>query len=186
MTTPPAVPPPPDGDPIYVAEPYPPPGYADPYAMQPPYPAYPYGVQPEAAVPRRIAPGFGWLLFAVGVLTAIASLLPWAVFFGLSVDGTKGDGTVTVLCAVVICAIGLIVGLGHGLMWAPITSLGVAGLITITALADIENVTRLVDSSPDSFSPDAVTVGPGLWLTLIAGVAGIAVSGMAMLWRRPE
>lgn len=180
MTTPPAVPPPPDGDPIYVVEPYPPPGYPHPYPIHPPYPAT------TTVTRRHVAPGFGWLLFGVGVLTAVASLLPWAVFFGLSVDGTKGDGTVTVLCAVVISAIGLIVGLGHGLMWAPITSLGVAGLVTITALADIENVTRLVDSSPDSFTPDAVTVGPGLWLTLIAGLAGIAVSALAMLWRRPD
>lgn len=183
MTVPLAAPPPPDGDPIYVPEPYPP-AYHDPYSWQRPYAGYPQAGTAPDPERRRIAPGFGWLLFAVGILTAVASLLPWAVFFGLSVDGTKGDGTLTVLCAVIISAVGLIIGLGQGLMWAPITALGVAGLVTITALADIENVTRLVDSSPDSFTPDAVTVGPGLWLTLIAGVLGIAVSGLAMLWRR--
>lgn len=176
MTGPPALPPP-EGDPVYVPEPYPPAAFGGPYP-----PPYAHAVPRQAA--RRVAPGFGWLLFAVGILTAVASLLPWAVFFGISIDGTKGDGTLTVLCAVIISAVGLIIGLGQGLLWAPITALAVAGLVTITALADIENVTRLVDSSPDAFDPGAVTVGPGLWLTLIAGLLGIGVSAVALLRRR--
>lgn len=176
MTIPSAVPPPPEGDPIYVPEPYPPSSYENPYQPGP----------PAGTGRRRVEPGFGWLLFADGILTAVASLLPWAVFFGTSIDGTNGDGTLTVLCAVIISAVGLIIGFGQGLLWAPITALAVAGLVTITALADIENVTRIAGISPDSFSPDAVTVGPGLWLTLIAGLLGLGVSGLAMLRRRSD
>jgi hypothetical protein len=175
-------PPPPDGEPIYVPEPYPPQAYANPYQSAP-Y-GYPYQGAAPAAARRRTEPIVGWVLFAVGVLTAVASLLPWAVFFGVSVDGTKGDGTLTALCAIVISATGLIIGLGQGLVWAPITSCVCATLVTITALVDIGNVNRFVGNTADSFSVDAVTVGPGLWLTLIGGLLGIGASAVAMVRRR--
>lgn len=188
MTDPPGALPPPEGEPIYVPEPYPAQSYPNPYQhpYQHPYqqPGYPqYARTPTSG--RRTEPGFGWVMFAVGVLIAIASLLPWAVFFGLSVDGTKGDGTLTVLCAVIISAVGLIIGLGQGLLWAPVTALACAALVTITALIDIGSVTRFVPASADGFSPDAVTVGPGLWLTLIGGLLGIVVAAIAAVRRRP-
>lgn len=180
------VPPPPEGEPVYVPEPYPPPHWGNPYAPYPPpgYPAMGYAPPPATSTTeRRIEPGFGWTLFAVGILTAIASLLPWAVYFGVSVAGTRGDGTVTVLCSVIISAIGLIIGLGQGSVWAPVTALIAAALVTITALADIQNVGRFVPSDSDVFTPDAVTVGPGLWLTLIGGLLGIGVTAIALLRR---
>ncbi|HEV7192800.1 MAG TPA: hypothetical protein VGN35_06275 [Jatrophihabitantaceae bacterium] len=177
MTVPPGAWPPPEGEPIYVAEAYPPQPLAQPYVP---------AVRPAVAAPRgrRTEPGYGWLLFGVGVLTAVASLLPWAVFFGVSINGTNGDGTLTVLCAVIISAVGLIIGLGQGLLWAPLTAMACAGLVTMTALVDIGSVDRFVPQAADTFSTDAVTVGPGLWLTLIGGVLGIGVAAFATLRRR--
>jgi hypothetical protein len=172
-------PPPPEGEPIYVPEPFPAPGYG-PAPYQPALYSQPTYPQP---VVRRSEPRWGWALFAVGVLIAVSSLLPWAVFFGVSIDGTGGDGTLTALCAIVISAVGLIIGLGQGLLWSPLTAMGCSVLVTITAVADVENVTRFVPGSADAFSADAVAVGPGLWLTLIAGVLGIVVSSVALLRR---
>jgi hypothetical protein len=181
MTVPPGwyAPPPPDGEPVYVPEPYP---YQPQYQQ-----SYPMAYVPRYGSPpaRRTEPPIGWILFAVGVLTAVASLLPWAVLFGVSVNGTGGDGTLTVLCAVIISSTGLIIGLGQGLLWAPIAACGCAVLVSLTALADIGNIGRFVDTSGGNFDAGAITVGPGLWLTLIAGILGIAVSVVAMVRRRP-
>ncbi len=156
---------------------YPPPGYGPP-------PGYYPGYQPPNPRRRRSEPITGWALFAVGVLTAVASLMPWATFFGVSIGGTKGDGTLTVFCAVLISAMGLVIGLRQGLLWTSITALIFSALVTLVALADIGNVSRLVTATSDTFVGGAIRIGPGLWLTLVAGLLGLAVSIVAIV-RRP-
>jgi hypothetical protein len=126
----------------------------------------------------------GWVLFAIGVLTAVASLMPWATVFGISIGGTKGDGTLTVFCAVLISAMGLVIGLRQGLVWTSITALVFSALVILVALADIGNINRFVTASSDTFGGDVVAIGPGLWLTLVAGILGLAVSIVAIV-RRP-
>ena len=164
--------PPPTGDPLYVeqAYPYPPP--------QPQPPGF-AGSPPR----RRSIPAAGWALFAIGVLMAIAALMPWAVAFGISIGGTQGDGTLTAGCAIVIAVTGLVIGLRQGLLWASITACVLAALVVLVALADIGDVTRFAGPST-VFGPGTVQVGPGLWLTLVAAVGGVGASIVAMV-RRP-
>jgi hypothetical protein len=59
-----------------------------------------------------------------------------------------------------------------------------SALVILVALADIGNINRFVTASSDTFGGDVVSIGPGLWLTLVAGILGLAVSIVAIV-RRP-
>jgi hypothetical protein len=177
----------PSGDPVYVPQLYPEP-YPQQYPQQPFPPQFwapaPQGFHGPTYPPRRKStPGAGWALFGAGVAMAIAALMPWAVAFGVSVEGTKGDGTLTAGCAIVIAVAGLVIGLRHGLLWASVTACVVASIVVLLALADIGDVTRFAGSS-DVFGPGSVRVGPGLWLTLVAALFGVGASIVGMV-RRP-
>lgn len=161
----------------YGAQPY---AYAqqpNPYAGgQPPYPP-PYGTWNYPPPQRRAAiaaPAIGYGLVASAVLIAAAAFMPWAQVFGVSVDGTDGtgDGNWTLFLGVIIGGTGVVVALLRGRLWAPVTALVAAALVVLSSFKDITDVNGFANAN--GIDPSAVSVGPGLWLTLLAGLAAAA------------
>ena len=152
------------------------PQYGPPQYGPPQSPAGGHGY--PAAPRRRLAePVIGWLLLGVSVLTAVSAALPWARVLGISVAGTRGDGEITIFCAAVLAVLGILIGLGQGRLWVLITACVFAAFVTLVGLADIGNVSRIAnDANRTVFGKDAVSVGAGLWLTLVAGLAALALS----------
>jgi hypothetical protein len=161
-------------EPRYVAEP--PPSYFTP---QPPG----YGHQPPAPV-RVSAPLLGWLLIVAAVLTALGAVLPWASFFGLAITGTAaGDGDYAIAAAVLVAVCGLVIGVGQGRLWTSACSLVAGLLICLIAIVDVVDVNHFATSR--DLPPDLVdvSVGSGLWLTLVAGLLVTGLSAVAVVYR---
>jgi hypothetical protein len=131
--------------------------------------------------PRVSSPVLGWVLLGVGALMLIAAMLPWASAGSLSLAGTEGDGAITLFFGIVIGAAGVAIGLRHGRLWASILACALGALTTITAVVDISNVSNQTELD-DSFRLQ-VSVGSGLWLTLLTGVAATGVSAAAIVRR---
>jgi hypothetical protein len=174
----------------YGQQPYP----APPYGQQP-YLPYPYLAQPGAPLPgefgyaktlppRVSAPVLGWVLLGVGALMLLAAILPWATAGPLSLAGTEGDGAITLFFALIIGAMGLVIGLRQGRLWASILACALGAVTTITAIVDIGNVSNRANDFNDSFGLD-VSVGSGLWLTLVTGIAATGLSVAAIVRRAP-
>lgn len=177
-----------DGEPFYPPPPVQPPApdapQPQPYAPQPP----PWAPLPgefgyAATLPPRVsAPVLGWVLLGVGALMLMAAMLPWARIPGRSLAGTEGDGAVTLVFAVVIGAMGLVIGLRQGRLWASIVACALGAITTLTAVADIGNVSHDADQL-DAALGLHVSVGVGLWLTLLTGIAAAGLSVAAIIWR---
>lgn len=169
-----------EGEPVYVPEPPPPwfPGYGFGPAVPPPAGPLP------APAPRVTAPIVGWLLLGTAVLAVLGAALPWATVFGEAIVGTSGDGQLVIGCAVAVGACAMVIGAGHGRLWAALVALGFALLIVLIATADIANVTSVV-TDDDVALQGVVDVGGGLWLTLVAGVGAALLSVVALIRREP-
>jgi hypothetical protein len=132
----------------------------------------------------------GWIIAGLGTLTFVFAFMPWITMGPLSVSGVGGrnvggakDGAITLTFGLICVAAGLVRGLGKkpgGLQLAvPIVTLSVGALTTLVALADIGDIS---DSSEGGFLP--ISVGSGLYLTLVAGIAMVVVSILAIVRRR--
>jgi hypothetical protein len=194
----------PEGDPHYV--PQPPPYFEQPYPQQYPqaqsypgqqypqaYPAYPpapgqqyaaYGY-PAPTGPRVSDPPLGWLTLGGALLAVLAGVLPWATVFGISIYNADGDGDLVIGCAVVAGACGIAIGLGKGRLWASITATVFGLLIGLIGLVDTVNVNNIASGAdiPSGFAP--VSVGAGLWLTIVAGLLITGLGAVAIVRRRP-
>jgi hypothetical protein len=160
----------------YGAPPYPPQG-------QFPQPPAGYGSAPPA---RRLSePLVGWLLVGVAALTMIAAALPWATVLTISVAGTAADGRLTIGCGVILAGLGVLIGVGRGALWVSITACVIGTVVTLIALADVGSVSSIARHGTAAFLADEdVSVGGGLWLTVLAGFAALALSIVAMARRR--
>lgn len=109
----------------------------------------------------------------------IGAFLPWATVGALSVAGTDGDGVLTLILAIAAGTLG-VAGIRKASKGMLIASLVCAALITMIATYDIADISSVADG------PLGLTVEPGggLILTLIAGLAGVAGSGVALRSRR--
>jgi len=118
--------------------------------------------------------GWEWnaasILTVVGaVLVVLGAFLPWAKVGFLSVDGTEGDGILTLilgLAAGLLGALGFLKG-AKGLL---IGSIVCAGLALLIGVYDIANINSVVDGP---FGLE-VEVGMGLYLTVLGAAAGVA------------
>jgi hypothetical protein len=165
--------PPPElaGDPIYVPEPYPQPGsWAAPGAP----PADPAARQRE----RVSEPVVGWLVAVVGLVIVVAALLPWASALGFTIDGTAGDGKITIACGVVVSIVGVLIGTGQGHLWTSITALVTTMIVGLVGLVDVVGGVTVV-----SYYNGLVAIESGLWLTLVAGLLGVGLSVVALVRR---
>jgi hypothetical protein len=164
--------------------------------MAPPDPAT--RVEPPAAPIRLVAvPPFdavaadghavaraAWLMVIAGVGAAIGSLLPWGrvtTFLGtIAIEGTHGDGKLTLLAGVFVAAVGVLVLLSRASYHLVV--LGLVGCCAVVAVTGY-NALDLTVLSGEHDVLGVVDVAYGLWLTLAAGVAGIL--GGALLIQRP-
>jgi len=196
---------PPVGDPVYVEEPYPyaqqyPSGYAygqpaaygqhPAYTQHPAYAqqyAYPHPPGHAARVPVRIAPPLvGYLLLVAAVLIVASAFMPWAQVFGIAVTGRHGtgDGNLTIFHGCVIGAMAVVIACAQGRLWTSIVASISAGYTVAIAFKDIADVNGFANSN--GLDPSAVTIGPGLWLTLLAGLVALGFGLVGIAKRVPR
>jgi hypothetical protein len=149
---------------------------------------------PPSFVEDRPAPTIpvgAWVLLVAAIATVLGALLPWArvgVTFGdegisANISGTEGDGVITLVLGLVLGGMAVLaLATRRVATWAAVVALVAAAIIVAIAIFDIVDVNR---TAGDIRPLIDVTVGAGLWLTLIAGLAGIA-GGVLMLVRRPR
>lgn len=147
-----------------------------------PFQGQPLPNQPQAATSQivRLA---GWILTGCGVVMAISTLLPWASVLGESIAGTStGDGKVILVAALIVTALGVVRGIGvRGRGWAlgvPITTLVIGLLVTLISIIDAADISSVGNGWL------AVSVGFGLILTILSGIATVAASVLALARNR--
>lgn len=101
------------------------------------------------------------------LVTAIGSALPWAsvsvMGYGATKNGLSGDGVITIIAS--ILALGFFVlGLVGKARWPFAVALILA---LITAFVGIYDAARL---------SEMISIGIGLWMVMIAGIAGVLVA----------
>jgi hypothetical protein len=158
--------------------------FGQPQQPQQPDGQFGYPAVPEAR-PGTSIPWSGWVLLGAGALMLVGSVSPWAtvqIFGGIAVNGTDGDGVLTLVFAIVIAMMGVLIGVGHGRLWTSIVALIFAGLAALTAVVDIVDISRVYDGNAHVGS-DAISVGFGLWLVAVAAGIGVVFSVLAMVRR---
>ena len=151
--------------------------------LPPPNP--PAALHPEPVTSSGIPLG-AWVLLGAAIAAVIGALLPWAqinLSFGAeglsaNVNGTEGDGVITLVLGILLGAVAVLALATRGVArWAAVVGIVAAVIMTAIAVIDIVDVNR----TAGDISPLVdVSVGAGLWVTLIAGLAGI-VGGVLML-----
>jgi hypothetical protein len=129
------------------------------------------------------------LFILCGVGAVAGSFLPWASVSASFIDtvnkaGIDGDGRVTLLLGPFVLLLGLAcLGRPAG-AWRvlPVLGLALAAVITAIALINVVDVSSVVGPlNPEARVLLDTEVGVGLWLTLAAGMAGLA-AGIMALW----
>jgi hypothetical protein len=141
--------------------------------------------------PRRSGPTLAEVLGKVRVSTAaaalgftvaaIGSIGPWATVLGLlSVDGTAGDGRITLGLAV-FAVLALVIGRGASVASAIAALVALAiGVVAVIDLVDLDHVT----TSPTV--GDAVSAGWGLYAVLAGAVIALAAIAPEVTILRPR
>ncbi len=124
------------------------------------------------------------MLVLAALLAVLGAVLPWADTLGVQIAGTVGGGRFVIACAVVIAVCGLVIGVGQGQVWAGAISLAMGSIISLVGLVNAASLDTLFTSQDMSlFSPAAI--GGGLWLTIGSSLLILALSGIAIVRRRP-
>ncbi|BAN02601.1 DUF2510 domain-containing protein [Ilumatobacter coccineus] len=126
---------------------------------------------PPPPVEVAATPGALWILLAGAGVGVVGAFLPWVSAGPFTVNGIDGDGQITVILAVLLGVIGFVVNKSAdkrlstgGRVGGIVLSLGIA----LIGAYDISEVSSEVN---DLFLP--VSVGFGLYLTVLAGVLGL-------------
>lgn len=148
-----------------------------------------------AAPLSSAARSIGWAIVAAGVLGVIGSVMPWISLSGDAaplverlldqqgegLNGLDKDGVITIILALVAVGFGVARALGKIPKPAAGVALAAGALTALIAIIDIADVS----STKDDLGPLAtnldVSVGAGLWLTLIAGIAIVATAVVALV-----
>ncbi len=126
------------------------------------------------------------MLLAAGIAAIIGAVLPWvradAAFFTLRRAGTEADGRITLVLGVLLGTAAIVavatrafrawVGAGGILLSAFVIAIAVADIV------DVNDKARPIEAAGIA----RISVGGGLWLTLAAGLVGLA-GGIALLIR---
>jgi hypothetical protein len=146
-----------------------------------------YGAAPTAQAPAN--PLVKVLALGGAALAAIGSFLPWATvsggFVDISKNGMDGDGVITLVGALVFGGLAAWSLLGSWSKGRMIGALVVAVLVTLIAVIDIADVaSRFSDIDTEALGLD-VSIGIGLWIVLLGGLAGVAGCIMALVAAKP-
>jgi hypothetical protein len=129
-----------------------------------------------------------WLLLGAAIAAVIGALLPWARInlavgdSGLTatVNGTEGDGVITLVLGVALGGMAVLALATRRSTVAGVVAVIVGAAIVAIAVIDIVDVNRAAgDVSPVV----EVSVGAGLWVTLVAGAVGL-IGGVLLLAQR--
>jgi hypothetical protein len=118
-----------------------------------------------------------WTAFGAAVAIILGAFLPWASVLVFSVNGTSGDGRIT-LVAGAVALVGVLVYLRTNVekMVSKIlvkVGVPVALLVALgTSLYDTIHVSTIAHTQVFGTTVGA-SVGAGLWLTLVASIVGI-------------
>ncbi|WOC14486.1 hypothetical protein MP11Mi_36080 [Gordonia sp. MP11Mi] len=127
-----------------------------------------------------------WATVVVALVVFVSAFLPWVSFTGGSVSGTQGgDGTLTLILALIagaLAAVAIFLTAKQQLLprAAGIAATVVGVLITVIAIIDIADVGN---SQVNGFGlVFDFSVGFGLWLTLVGGLAliGLGIATLVM------
>lgn len=149
---------------------------AQPAAHYPPLYTYEPPAPPAAAVATpSVSPYVGPALGILGAILIIAgSLMPWAtvqsIFGTMSLNGTEGDGIITLLAG-----IGLAAGAGATAafqrLWLAIAQAITAGGVAALSLYEINHVTSSLDDAGNELA--RASAGSGLYVLLIGAVVAV-------------
>jgi len=198
--------------PQYPQQPYPGQSYpGQPYPQQPypgqPYPQQPYpGYPPPPGYPQSAAKEpidstartIGWIIAATGLLVAIAAFLTWGTIEGFgqsyAINGVTGsdfpgddktrDGVLTLTLAIPAIGFAIVRALGKLSLTAAIIGTVAGVLVVLIAIIDIADISSNADDLPGSGVNIDTTVGVGLWLTLVGGIALAVASLIGIVKRR--
>src|SRR5262245_3337588 len=179
--------------------------YPAPYPQQPgqqQYPGYPQGPgYPQTAAKEPIdatARMLGWIIAGTGVLVAIAAFLTWGTVegFGQSFDinGVTGsdvpgdnearDGILTLILAIAVIGFAVVRAFGQLSLTAAIVGAVGGALIVLIAIVDMVDISNTGDDLPGAGAGIEASIGIGLWLTLVGGLAMAMVSIFGIVKRR--
>ena len=121
-----------------------------------------------------------WVIVGGVAVVLLGSFLPWATvsasFLGeVTVSGMDGDGVLTLLGGAVAGGLALSAFLGRAARWKVVTALVFAVLVALVALIDIVDInSRVADLEGEGLGAAIdVSIGIGLWLTLLGGIATV-------------
>ncbi len=163
----------------------PPPGWAQPAAG--PLPPDPGLSAPQPGSRRPLGPAklLPGIVIGAGVLVVLGSLLPWATVSSgigsLSVDGTSGDGKLTLILGVIALVMGVVLlQRGAGVGW--LVGTGVVFLVTLgVSIKDASDISSFGDQVTALVG---VHVGFGLWLCILGSIAGVVATALLLVQRR--
>lgn len=131
-----------------------------------------------------------WLMVAGGVLAIIGSFLEWfsiegesyTGFGGEGVDDEVRDGPVFVFLGIVVGGLGVAMLAAKRMLAVAILGVVFAAFLVLAALADLGDVSDVQDLA-NAFGVEFST-GPGLYVVLVGGLAGLGGSIAALAKRR--
>jgi hypothetical protein len=143
----------------------------------PPAPLSPWPPRPFEKTPLPVEtdpPKIAWLFVGLGAVIALAAMMPWLTLGYLSVNGTSGDGAITLVMGLIVIAVSLVRALSRPspswhprigsldmeFPWLSMLCLLIGGLTALIGLIDLGNA-----------STELTSPGGGLVLTLLAGIA---------------
>ena len=164
------------------------PGYGPAeYPVPPGYGGYGYP-SPVSTAPRVSPLWTGAVMAGAGLVVVLGSVMTWAklVLGGVTADtvaGTDGhrDGKITIVFGAILVALGIVILVRQGRLWAGIVGTVIAAFCALTALADIGDIS---DRSDQLEPYGQLDVGAGLVLVLLAAVAALVGSIVAICVRR--
>ena len=124
-------------------------------------------------------------VLVLALLVFIGSFGPWAVAdeFGISAGGTDGDGSITLVLALIAAAPAAWKlfrgGARRWVTWVSAVAFALAAIIGIIDLIDINNLDEEAQAADISLSP-----GWGLIVVLIGSLAGAAVTAYVLFGNR--
>ncbi|KUL22099.1 hypothetical protein [Actinoplanes awajinensis] len=174
------------------------PGYGQP---QPGFTGF--GAGPAAA---PVKPALTWTVLGAGVIAFLASFMPWAsvtapITGTQTASGMDGSaGFFTLLLGLALVAYAAITLRGKPVLpsYAPWAGVGVSGLLLVIAIYEIIDVQSAANKLKDAFggqddpfglgkafsSSIKVSIGFGLWLLVIAAIAGLAATVLIALQQK--
>jgi hypothetical protein len=125
-------------------------------------------------------------MIGAGALLVIGSLLPWAtletVFGSVSKNGTSGDGVFTLVFGLIGILLGSFMFRVSRRGWAVFATI----VFLLGAVVSVIDMSTLPTPSGQAARYAVVSVGSGLWLCLVASLAGAVASGYVVTISKPK